>query len=198
MVWYIWYKNETPKNQLERATNPKFSPQAHKCSLVERLWVGTWLNTMVPFSTLSFKKWYLTSMCLVLDWSTGFLATLMALVLSQRSGIWVHSSPKSLKVYEIHNSWEQQLAAATYSTLVVDWATLDYLREDHETNKDPRNWQVPEVDFLSTRQPGNSASEKPWRDRVGEDEYHRPRPGVDCRYLKILLTVCRCDVLGEA
>jgi hypothetical protein len=47
-------------------------------------------------------------------------ATLMALVLSQRSGIWVHSSPKSLKVYEIHNSWEQQLAAATYSASVVD------------------------------------------------------------------------------
>jgi hypothetical protein len=37
-----------------------------------------------------------------------------------RSGIWVHSSPKSLKVYEIHNSWEQQLAAATYSASVVD------------------------------------------------------------------------------
>jgi hypothetical protein len=47
-------------------------------------------------------------------------ATLMALVLSQKSGIWVHSSPKSLKVYEIHNSWEQQLAAATYSTSVLD------------------------------------------------------------------------------
>jgi hypothetical protein len=37
MVWYIWYKGKTPKNQLERATNPKFSPQAHRCSLVERL-----------------------------------------------------------------------------------------------------------------------------------------------------------------
>jgi hypothetical protein len=48
------------------------------------------------------------------------LATLMELVLSQRSGIWVHSSPKSLKVYEIHNSWEQQLAAATYAASVVD------------------------------------------------------------------------------
>jgi hypothetical protein len=82
----------------------------------------------------------------------------MALVLSQRSGIWVHSSPKFLKVYEIHNSWEQQLAAATYSASVVDRATL---REDHETNEDPRNWQVPEVDFLSTRQPAKSASEKP-------------------------------------
>jgi hypothetical protein len=161
-------------------------------------WVGTWLNTMVPFSTLSLKKWYLTSMCLVLEWSTRFFATLMALVLSQRSGIWVHSSPKSLKVYEIHNSWEQQLAAATYSASVVDWATLDCLREDHETNEDPRNWQEPEVDFLSTRQPAKYASEKPWRERVEEEEYQRPRPGADSKYLKILLTACPCDVLGEA
>jgi hypothetical protein len=30
-------QKKTPKNQLERATNPKFPLQAHKCSLVERL-----------------------------------------------------------------------------------------------------------------------------------------------------------------
>jgi hypothetical protein len=30
-------QEETAKNQLERATNPKFPPQAHKSSLVERL-----------------------------------------------------------------------------------------------------------------------------------------------------------------
>jgi hypothetical protein len=60
------------------------------------------------------KKWDLGALL------TKVFATLMALVLSQRSGIWVHSSPKSLKVYEIHNKWEQQLAAATYSASVVD------------------------------------------------------------------------------
>jgi hypothetical protein len=148
MVWYIWYKSKSPKNQLKRATNPKFPRKRTNVAWSRGFvkmsaswsWVETWLNTMVPFSTLSLKKWYLTSMCLVLEWSTRFFATLMALVLSQRSGIWVHSSPKSLKVYEIHNSWEQQLAAATYSASVVDWATLDCLREDHETNEDPRNW----------------------------------------------------------
>jgi hypothetical protein len=37
MIWYIWYKRKSPKNQLEWATNPKFPPQAHKCSLVARL-----------------------------------------------------------------------------------------------------------------------------------------------------------------
>jgi hypothetical protein len=65
-------------------------------------------------------KWYLTSMCLVLEWSMWFLATLMALVLFHVRGTWEHSSQKSLSVYVIQSSCEQQLAAATYSTSVVD------------------------------------------------------------------------------
>jgi hypothetical protein len=54
-------------------------------------------------------------------------------------------------VYEIQRSWEQQLAAATYSISVVDWATLDILREEQDTKEDPKIWQVPEVDFLSNQ-----------------------------------------------
>jgi hypothetical protein len=173
-----WKGQETPSPP-RKHTNVAWSRGFVKMS-ASWSWVRTWLNTMVPFSTLSLKKWYLTSTCLVLEWSTWFFATLMALVLSQRSGIWVYSSPKSLKMYEIHNTWEQQLATATYSASVVDWATLDCLREGHETNEDPRNWQVPEVDFLSTRQPAKSASEKSWREGVEEDEYQRTRSGADC------------------
>jgi hypothetical protein len=101
--------------------------------------VGTWIKAIFHFSKLSLRKWYLTSMCLVLEWSTGFFATLMALVLSHRSGTWVYSSPKSLMVYVIQRSWEQQLATATYSTSVVDWATLDCLREDQDTKEEPKN-----------------------------------------------------------
>jgi hypothetical protein len=82
--------------------------------------VGTSMRSMFPFSTLSHKKWYLTSMCLVLEWITGFLATLMALVLSHMRGTWEHYSPKSLSVYVIQSSWEQQLAATTYSAYMVD------------------------------------------------------------------------------
>jgi hypothetical protein len=89
------------------------------------------------------------------------LATLMALVLSHMRGTGEHSSPKSLSVYVIQSSWEQQLAAATYSASVVDWATLDWLREDQETSEEPKNWQVPEVDFLSTRHLAKSTSKKP-------------------------------------
>jgi hypothetical protein len=34
------------------------------------LCVGTWIKVIFPFSMLSLKKWYLTSMCLVLEWRT--------------------------------------------------------------------------------------------------------------------------------
>jgi hypothetical protein len=50
----------------------------------------------------------------------GIFGTLMALVLSHMRGTWEHSSPKSLSVYVIQSSWEQQLEAATYSASVVD------------------------------------------------------------------------------
>jgi hypothetical protein len=63
----------------------------------------------------------------------------MALVLSHWSGTWVNSSAKSLMVYVIQRSWEQQIVAATYSATVVDWATLDYLWDDKETTEEPKN-----------------------------------------------------------
>jgi hypothetical protein len=50
----------------------------------------------------------------------GVLATLMALVLSHMRGTWEHSSPKSLNMYVIQTSWEQQLVTTTYSAYVVD------------------------------------------------------------------------------
>jgi hypothetical protein len=133
--------------------------------------VGTWIKVIFPFSMLSLRKWYLTFMCLVLEWSTSFFATLMALVLSHWSGTCVYSSPKSLTVYVIQRSWEQQLAAVTYSASIVDWATLDCLREDQDTKEYPKNWQVPEVDFLSKRHPTKSASEKTWSAKEEDAEY---------------------------
>jgi hypothetical protein len=94
----------------------------------------------------------------------------MALVLSHMRGTWEHSSPKSLSVYVIQSNCEQQLAASTYSTSVVDWATLDCLREDQETSKEPRNWQVTKVDFQSTQHPTKSASKKSRNEREEDTE----------------------------
>jgi hypothetical protein len=64
----------------------------------------------------------------------------MALALSHMRGTWENSSPKSLSMYVIQSSCEQQLVATTYSASMVDSATLDCLREDQETSEDPKNW----------------------------------------------------------
>jgi hypothetical protein len=160
--------------------------------------VVTWMRSMFPFSTLSLGKWYLTSICFVIEWSTGFLVTLMAPVLSHLRGTWEPSSPKSLSAYVIQSSYEQQLVDATYSVYVVDWATLDYLREDQETREDPRNWEVPEVDFRSTRHLAKSTSKITRSKREEDAEYQRPSSGVYPRYLKFRLTACLCEVLGDA
>jgi hypothetical protein len=144
---YICYKG-APTHQLKKSNKHQAPPRkwvkvAGSRGLVKisASWscVGTWIKAVFPFSSLSLRKWYLTSMCLVLEWSTGFFATLMALVLSHWFGTWVYSSPKSLIVYVIQKSWEQQLVAATYSTSVVDWGMLYCLWEDQDTKEDPKN-----------------------------------------------------------
>jgi hypothetical protein len=142
---YICYRG-SPTHQIK-----KLNKHQAPCKRVKVAWskglvkisaswscVGTWIKAIFPFSRLSLKKWYLTSMCLVLEWSTGFFA-FMALMLSHWSGTWIYSSPKYLMVYVIQRSWEQQLAAAMYSASVLDWATLDCLREDQDTKEDSRN-----------------------------------------------------------
>jgi hypothetical protein len=62
MEWYIWYKRKSPKNQLERATNPKFPPQAHKCSLVERLCKD--VCKLILGRDMTQHKWSLSPHCL--------------------------------------------------------------------------------------------------------------------------------------
>jgi hypothetical protein len=118
--------------------------------------------------------------------------------LSQRSGTWVYSSPKSIMVYVIHRSWEQQLAATTHLASVVDCAILDCSQEDQDTKEDPENQRVPELDFLSRRQPAKSTSEKPWSVKEEDAEYQSLKSWVYRKYLKILLIACQCDVLGDA
>jgi hypothetical protein len=93
--------------------------------------------------------------------------------------------------------WEQQLAAATYFASVVDWATLICLQEDQDTKEDPKNLQVPEVDFLSNWHPAKSASEETWSAKEEDAEYQRLKSGVWRKYLNMRLTACQCEVLGD-
>jgi hypothetical protein len=70
--------------------------------------------------------------------------------------VWVHGSKRfSLS--------QHCLAMSTYSTSVVDWATLDCLIKDTDTKEEPKNYQVPEVDFLYNRHPAKSTCQNPWR-----------------------------------
>ena len=56
---------------------------------VSQLSLGSiWHKSMSPFLEWSWRMWKRTSMCLGLECSTGFLATLMALVLSQSRCTW--------------------------------------------------------------------------------------------------------------
>jgi hypothetical protein len=84
----IWYKNEgatcictstlptedqkgktTPSTPHKRA-NVAWSKGLVRIS-ASCFSVGTWMRSMFLFSTLSLRKWYLTSICLVLEWKHG-------------------------------------------------------------------------------------------------------------------------------
>jgi hypothetical protein len=88
-------------------------------------------------------------------------------------------------VCTIQRTWEQQLAAATYSDYVVDCAIENYFRADQQTREDPRKWHVLEVLFWSITQPAKSASEKPTRSGEEEVEYQIPNSSMYLRYLRI-------------
>src|ERR1044071_5110282 len=115
------------------------------------------------------------SMCFVRECCTGFLAILMALVLSHFIGTVEREIPKSLSCCFNHRIWEQHEAAATYSASAVEVATEFCFFEAHEIRQGPRNWAVPEVLFLSTRWRARSASVYPTRSKTQFLGYHKQR-----------------------
>jgi hypothetical protein len=93
--------------------------------------VGTWIKVIFPFSTLSLRKWYLTSMCLVLEWSTGFFATLMALVLSHWSVTWVyHEEPKKKTRSTKGRSRECGASTWKFTSPLADAKSLETLENE--------------------------------------------------------------------
>jgi hypothetical protein len=79
-------------------------------------------------------------------------------------------------VYVIQSSWEQQLAAATYSASIVDWATLDCLREDQETSEEPKTDKSPKSTSYRLDTPQNwhpkNQEEKERRTLSTKDQAH--------------------------
>jgi hypothetical protein len=96
----------------------------------------------------------------------------------------------------------KQLGATTSGNNIFGFCgRLSYTRLFAKRPRNKRRTQKlisPEVDFLSTRHPAKSASEKTRSEREEDAEYQRPCSGVYRRYLKIRLMACQCEVLGDA
>jgi hypothetical protein len=101
-------------------------------------------------------------------------------------------------VCKIQRIWEQQVAVATYSASVVDWAIEDCFWEDQQTRENLRKWQVPEMLFWSILLPAKLAFKKPTRSSEEEAEYQIQNSRVCLRYLKIHQTAWWWEVRGEA
>ena len=125
-------------------------------------WCSLSINSMQqsPFETWSLRKWCLISICLVLEFMTGFLVRLIALVLSYFKGIWSRITPNSSSYCFIQRLWAQQLPAAIYSAFVVDNATQACFLQFQDIRELPNKWHVPLVLFLYSLHPAKSESKK--------------------------------------
>src|ERR1044072_9098057 len=88
-------------------------------------------------------------------------------------------------------------AADIYSTSAVESAIVCCLLLAHEIKLLPRNWQFPDVLFLSILSPAKSASLKPESLYSDAFLYIKPRLVVPFRYLRILLTAVKWVSLGS-
>jgi hypothetical protein len=78
-----------------------------------------------------------------------------------------------------------------YSASAVERVTEFCFLEAQDTRDLPKNWQVPDVLFLSSLHPAQSASEYPIKSKVDPLGYQRPNLGVKTKYLKIHFTALR-------
>jgi len=86
--------------------------------------VSTKINSISFLLTWSLIKWCFISMCFDLECWMGFFDKFITLVLSQNMGMFSYLIYKSSNWFLTHKTWEQQLAADTYSASVVDKAIV--------------------------------------------------------------------------
>src|ERR1044072_1698141 len=104
------------------------------------------------------------SMCFVLLCCTGFFEILIALILSQNKVITSCLTSYSSSICFIHINCVQLLPAAMYLASAVERETQFCFLLNQETRLLPRKKQPPEVLFLSSAFPAQSASQNPTRD----------------------------------
>ena len=159
--------------------------------------VNTNSSTISPLRTWSRMKWCFMSICFVLECCIGFFEMFIALVLSHKIGIFEVTISKSKSCCLIHKIWATQLPAATYSDLAVDSATKFYFFENQDISEFPKNWQVPDVLFLSNWLLAWSVSLEPTKSKQSFLGYHKPTFLEPFKYLKILFTTLRWESFGH-
>src|SRR6266849_1110049 len=128
-------------------------------------------------------------MCLVRSWNLGFLASLIAEVLSTNNGVEFSCfSCTSSSIFLSHTIPFVASAAATYSASVVESARTDCLRDLHETAADPRLIVYPEVDTPVSLSPSKSESEYPISLKSSTLEYLSPKSPSSILELFLQLT----------
>ncbi|KAK2373802.1 hypothetical protein QL285_074813 [Trifolium repens] len=98
----------------------------------------------------------------------------MALMLSQYNVRAFCSTSYSFSICFIHTSCEQLLPAAMYSASAVDSATQFCFLLNQDIRLVPRKKHPPEVLFLSSALPAQSASQYPYRVESSQWEYIIP------------------------
>jgi len=119
--------------------------------------VSTCSSVTTFSSTRTLMKWCQMSMCFVLLCWIGFLEILIAFRLSQYKVRISCSTLYSFSICFIHTSWEQLLPAAMYSASAVDRDTQFCFLLNQEIRLFPRKKHPPNVLFLSSALPTQSA-----------------------------------------
>jgi hypothetical protein len=172
MLNMIWYMNERCKmhmymrspTQTQRGKTTPCSPRKRekvdwpkgfvKIS-ANYFWVGTWIKSMFPFSTLSLRKWYLTSIFLVMECSTRFFGN------ANGTSTITHVRNMGALLTKVTQSIDdpEQLGTRTNNSYILSlcgrlsctWLFTRWPRNQQETQE----LTISEVDFLSTRHPAN-------------------------------------------
>ena len=114
---------------------------------------------MILFSSFSLMKCLSIFMCFVRSCWTGFSEILIVALLSQYrrlACVWWQLS--SLKIFLIHRISVTSFAIPLNSASALDRATSFYFLLFHVTRLPLTRVKYPEVDFLSSRSPAQSAS----------------------------------------
>lgn len=117
-------------------------------------------------------------------------------LLHHRMGGLVKEIPNSRRSEWSHMSPAVVLAKARYSDSVEERSIVCCLWADQEIRLQPKYMANPSVDFRSSGQLAQSASEKAWMAKDEDLEMNKPRDNVCLTYRNMRFTLAQCSWVG--